>query len=146
MRLLLATTLTVAACASAGPALAADERALDTWGDRASRICAAVDREIDRIPTPEDLKGFAVQLPKLLAEGRKEYRLIKALDRPAAQKAKIEAYLSSYPKLFAILGDMIVAAKANKAAAFQKLLAEGGPISSKAQALARQLKAPACAD
>lgn len=146
MRLLTTTTATVALLASGGSALAADERAPDSWGQRADRICAQIDKEIDRIPAPEDLAGFVTQLPKLKAEGQKEYRLIKALGAPAGQKAKVEAYLATYPKLFALIDRMVVAAKAGKSSDFQKLLGQGAPISTKAKTLAKQLGAPACSD
>jgi hypothetical protein len=146
MRLLTATTATLAVLASGGTALAADERAQDSWGQKADRICTKIDKEIDRIPAPQDLKGFVTQLPKLKAEGQKEYRLIKALDAPAAQKAKIDAYLATYPKLFKLIDRMVAAARANRSSEFQRLLGQGTPISTKAKKLATQLQAPACAD
>lgn len=146
MRPVPALTTIAVALAITGSALAAPTRTQAAWGPSADRICAQIDKEIDKIAEPENLRGFAVQLPKLLAAGKKEHRLLKALARPVAQKTTIEAYLATYPRLFAILEQMTTVAKANDETTFQALLAKGEPISDRAKKLASQLKAPACAD
>lgn len=143
MRLLPIVTAVVVGLALAATATA---RTAATWGGQADKICAQIDREIDRIPEPTSLAGLAVQLPKLLAAGRKEHRLLKAIAVPAAQKTKVGNYLATYPRLFALLEKMIGAAKAGDQEAFDGLLAKGEPISKQATQLASALKAPACAD
>lgn len=124
----------------------ASARTAATWGSQAHKVCAQIDKEIDRIPEPTSLSGLAVQLPKLLAAGRKEHRLLKAIAVPAAQKTKVSTYLATYPRLFALLEKMIDAAKAGDQKGFDGLLAKGEPISMEATRLASALKAPACAD
>lgn len=147
MRLFLAMlTLALAAAVGTASASASTARTQATWGSKAHLICKKIDAEIDRLVPPQDLAGLATQLPRLLELGKKEYRQIAALTKPAGQRRQIDAFLATYPKLFRLIEQMIPLARAGKQDAFNALLARGNPISAEAKRLGTALRAGDCAD
>jgi hypothetical protein len=131
----------------ARPAVAkpAKKTSLARWAKDANRICRALDADARALGTPQTREDLVQRLPQslTLAEGALEE--LRALDAPAAARARVDRMLRHFDRFVALERDAVNSLTANDVEGFARLTARAFRANDRGNAIARSLGAGRCA-